>query len=247
MTSTKTLQAGKSAPPRRLWFQQRGLWRSPDEGSPAPAPEPAPAAPTPGGNQGASPTAGFTPEQQAQLNSLLGSTRKEAREAAQRQLLADLGIADLESLKAKVAAAQQKEDSEKTELQKLVDKIAKLEGKTTETVQKASRVLVKARAEVLAAQHGFDPAKVSELLSAFGGLDGFKVDLETGEVEGLDAVFTTLKALVAPDPQPLDPLKPADPAPAPRSFVRQNPGGAAPKTSTVSTYMSRTYGAGKKS
>jgi hypothetical protein len=242
MTSTKTLQAGKSAPPRRLWFQQRGLWRSPDEGSPAPAPEPAPAAPTPGGNQGGSPTAGFTHEQQTQLNSLLGNTRKEAREAAQRQLLADLGIADLESLKAKVAAAQQKEDSEKTELQKLAEKVAKLEGKATETVQKASRVLVKARAEVLAAQHGFDPAKVSELLSAFGGLDGFKVDLETGAVEGLDAVFTTLKALVAPDPQPLDPLKPADPTPAQRSFVRQNPGGAAPKINPARAYLNQAYG-----
>lgn len=243
-SSSRTLETSKRTPQPRLWFSMRGLHRSPDEGSPPPAPEPAPAAPTPGGQQGGSTTAGFTPEQQAQLNTLLGTTRKEAREAAQRQLLADLGVSDLESLKAKVTAVQEKEEAEKSELQKLAEKISKLEGKTTETTQKASRALVKARAEVLAAQHGFDPSKVSELLAVMGGLDGFKVDFETGEVEGLEALFVNLKSLVG---QPAEGETQPDPTPpAPKSWVRQNPGGKAPKVNPASSYINRTYGSKSK-
>ncbi len=233
-----------AAPQRRLWFSQRGLWRSPDEGS-APAqaaPVAAPATPTPGGNQGASTAGGFT---QSDIDRLAGNARKEGREAGVKALLEELGLSDLESLKGKVTALAQKEEADKSELQKATDKLAKAEAKATESLQKATRLVVRTKAEALAAQRGLDPEKVGQLLATMGGLDGFKVDLETGEVEGLAVLFDTLASIVGtPEQAQVNGLQTqAPPVPAkPKPFVQQNSGGQAPRQQNpVRDYVSKTY------
>jgi hypothetical protein len=241
MTSTiRSAKENTRAQMPRRWFSARGLWRSPDDGGGAPAPAATvPATPAPGGKQEES-SAGFSKEQQAELNRLMGAARGEGKTSATKALLEKLGVSDLETLEAKLKAVQEKEDAEKSELQKAADKLARLETKNAETIQKASRAIVKARAEALAATHGFDPTKVGEILASFGGFDGFKIDFETGEVEGLDKLFENLKALLGTPATTEGDKEPKTPPPA-RPFVRQDTGSKAPKLTAAGSYMSRTY------
>jgi hypothetical protein len=231
----------QAAPTRRLWFSQRGLWRSPDEGAPAPAQDQAPATPTPGGKQGDTTAGGFTQEQ---IDRLAGNARKEGREAGVKALLEELGLADLETLKGKVQVLAQKEEADKTELQKVADKLTRAEAKSVESLQKANRLIVKTKAEALASQRGLDPEKVGQLLATMGGLDGFKVDLETGEVEGLVALFDTLAAIVGtPETSPENGQQAqAQQGAARKPFVQQNSGGGQPaKRNPAQDYISKTY------
>lgn len=230
-----------ATPQRRLWFSQRGLWRSPDDGGGAPAQTtPTPAAPNPAGNQGSSTAGGFTQEH---IDRAAGRARQEGREQGVKGFLEELGITDPEALKNLVATNRQREEADKSELQKTADKLARLEQKTAEQLVKVSAHLVKAKAEALAAKLGLDPAKATAFLGTFsGGFANFKVDLETGEVEGLEDAFKSLQALIG-QPQEGEQINNTPPAPpAPRQFVRQNSGGQPPKTNAARSYVGQTYG-----
>lgn len=61
---------------------------------------------------------------QADLDKLLGSTRKSARETGKKEVLDELGIDNLEALKAMLKAQKEKEEADKSEAQKALDKLA---------------------------------------------------------------------------------------------------------------------------
>lgn len=69
---------------------------------------------------------------QSEVDAHVGNARKEAKAAARKELLKELGIEDddpkaVEGIKGKLSAAQQAEDEKKTAEQKALDKITKLE------------------------------------------------------------------------------------------------------------------------
>lgn len=90
---------------------------------------------------------------QKDMDAVAGRTRKEAADAARKALLKELGIADVEdpkavdTVKTKLTAAQQAEEAQKTEAQKLQDRITALEKERDTAAQKAAEALSKAVAE----------------------------------------------------------------------------------------------------
>lgn len=87
-------------------------------------------------NSGSS-TAGIS---QDEVNKLIGKTRVEAREAARKQFLADLGIEDLDTVKTILTSAKAKEDAEKTETQKLAERLTAAEKRAQDAEAKVSEV-----------------------------------------------------------------------------------------------------------
>jgi hypothetical protein len=73
---------------------------------------------------------------QAEIDKLVGSTRKAARETGKKELLEELGIDSLDTLKNFLKAQKEKEESEKTEAQKALDKLAEMQ-KQLETERQA--------------------------------------------------------------------------------------------------------------
>lgn len=73
---------------------------------------------------------------QAEIDKLVGSTRKAARETGKKELLEELGIESLDTLKNFLKAQKEKEESEKTEAQKALDKLAEMQ-KQLETERQA--------------------------------------------------------------------------------------------------------------
>lgn len=95
----------------------------------------------------------LTEEQQKAFDKVISSRAKEAAEKARRDLLKELGVTDaddpkaLEGVKGKLTAAQLAEDANKSEAQKLQDKIAALEKERDLATQQAAIAQAKAQAE----------------------------------------------------------------------------------------------------
>lgn len=85
---------------------------------------------------------------QSDVDRLIGNTRKEARSKAQSEILTELGLSDLDSLKALVQAQKAKEDAEKSELQKLQEAL-EVERKQRESIEQSLAKAEQARRETL--------------------------------------------------------------------------------------------------
>lgn len=78
---------------------------------------------------------------QEQVDALVGAARKEGREGGISKLLKDLGVEDAEKLKRLIETAKTAEDANKTELQKLNDKLTQAEQKAADLEENARQQL----------------------------------------------------------------------------------------------------------
>ena len=106
-----------------------------------PTQQPPPEQPTPATAPGQNSGENGQTFTQADLERILGERLKRAEESNNKKFLEALGIDSLDTAKKLIAAQQQREESEKTELQKLQEKLAAAESATQE-----------AQAQALAAQ-----------------------------------------------------------------------------------------------
>lgn len=88
---------------------------APGGAPPATPPPPAPDAPPAATGGG---TITFTPEQQEQINKIVGDRAKQAERATQEKLLKDLGVASSDDLKAILKAHKEAEDAKKSDAEK---------------------------------------------------------------------------------------------------------------------------------
>lgn len=90
--------------------------------------------PKSGGDKGsATPEAKFT---QADIDRIAGDTRKSAKEKAIADFLKDLGLDNVEDVKARIVAAKAKEDADKSEAQKASDRADAADKKRQEVEQR---------------------------------------------------------------------------------------------------------------
>lgn len=131
-----------------------------------PAPPPAPPAPT-----------AFTPEQQQQINDLIGRNRNEGKQSGQKELLEALGLTSLDDAKAKLKALADIEEKNKDEITKAADRATKAEAdlNTTKSAHDKATLDNRVATAVLTKLLGDEGAKV---------LDKAKVIRRLIEVEG---------------------------------------------------------------
>lgn len=106
---------------------------------------------------------------QEEVNAILAGRLKRAEEAATKRVLEALGVDNLETAKASVAATKTAEEANKTELQKLQDKLAaevkKREVAETEVVRLGEAAKIGARnAEISKALTAANVKKVDDLM-----------------------------------------------------------------------------------
>lgn len=128
---------------------------------------------------------------QSQVDALMARTRQEARE----RVLRELGFDKAEDAKARLEAAKALEDANKTEQQKLADRLAAVEKERTDWQAREAKLQAE-KAEVLlrsavigkAAAAGFaDPTDAYRMLD----LSQLKAT-DSGDVDGLDAALKAL-------------------------------------------------------
>lgn len=171
--------------------------------------------PADGGN-GADKPRTFT---QAEVDAIMGKTRKEARDATQGSLLKEFGVESLDAIKASLEEAKKLKEAQMTEVdkQKAALEKAQAEKQETETrmqtaLQQANERLMRAAVMLEAgkADYKVNPAALSDVWLF---VDKTKLELtEDGEVKGLaDAV----KAVLAAKPylQQNGPVKGVPPTP----------------------------------
>lgn len=126
-----------------------------------------------GGNSQAGPRT-FT---QDEVNALLGTTRKEARE----RLLKDLGVDSPDAVKAALAKAKEVEDAQKSELQKALERAQAAEAASAAALKASTERAIRSEFKVAAALAG---ATHPEDAYALADLAGVQVD-DAGNVGGV--------------------------------------------------------------
>lgn len=159
--------------------------------------------------------------------SWLNGRLEQAKRSAQREMLAELGIDDPEKLKAIVKKASELEESSKSEIEKLTDKLSKLSPQAKRAEELSERLSKYADAEL---------SKLTEnqraAVEAIAGEDKTRV-LET--IEALRPTWST---------KPKDELEAAKPKPAPANTGSN--GAAPPEVSATKVDHKATYEALKQ-
>lgn len=117
---------------------------------------------------------------QADLDRIAGTTRGEAKTAAQKELLSTLGVADLEAAAALVAKAKEIEDANKTELERATERAIAAEAARDEATANARAAVVLSRLDTELRNAGVNPDRIPAAMRL--------VDLTKLEVNGLDVV-----------------------------------------------------------
>lgn len=152
---------------------------------------PAPDDANPGGQQGDQGARTFTPEQQAEMDRIVGERAVRAKQSAIGDLLKELGVEDVGALKRQLDAQREAEEAEKTELEKAQERLAEMERQQRESDAATRDRLIRAEIRMQAAQMGFRNADI-----AYAAADLSAVDIgEDGEVSGVkDALESLAKA-----------------------------------------------------
>lgn len=128
---------------------------------------------------------------QADLDKIAGNSRAEGRSAAEKELLASLGVDSLDTAKERIAAQKAAEDAAKTEVERLADeaKAANARAQKAEREAFATRALSKLESGLRDA--GLKPERVGTALKLVD-LSGIKV--EGTEVQGITEAIDAVKA-----------------------------------------------------
>jgi len=128
---------------------------------------------------------------QEDLDRVAGETRKAGREAAEKELLKELGVEDREALKASLKAAKDAEDAQKTESQKLQEENAKLLADAEAAKAEARNSRIDSALSLKIRDAGINPERAS---SAMRLVDLSALEVNGTEVKGLDEAVAKLKA-----------------------------------------------------
>jgi hypothetical protein len=127
---------------------------------------------------------------QEDLDRVAGETRKAGREAAEKELLKELGVESREDIGAILKAAKDAEDSQKTELQKTQDELVKAR-ETAEAAQAEARNSRINTALTLSVRDaGVNPDRLAAALRL---VDVSKLEVKGDEVVGLEEAVKGLK------------------------------------------------------
>lgn len=142
------------------------------------------------GASGAAASSAKTFDQEA-VNALVGKTRDEARRAAEKSLLEGLGITDIEAAKATLKAVADRNEAEKSELQKATEANASLQRERDQAVLEAQSVRKLGGLEGALRDAGITVGRVSAALK-LADLDGIEVEGRT--LKGVEDVVAAIKA-----------------------------------------------------
>lgn len=115
---------------RRAWFDEQPQQQQPAQSSETPKPDTAP------GQQSGQQQATFTQEQ---LNQIVGDRVKRAEDSSIKKLLEGLGVDSAETLTKLVQAERQRIEGEKSELQKLQERLAAAEKDAADAKTRADK------------------------------------------------------------------------------------------------------------
>lgn len=161
-------------------LRQRRAWSADETLEETPAKE------TPPPKSGESAGATFT---QADLDRIVGKTRKEARETGIAEFLKDLGFEKPDDLKSMVTAFKSADEAEKSELEKAQKRIAdlekaKVEAETAATKAQQERMEERRNAAILTALTGAEkPQSVLNLLLVEHAADVTALMAEDGTID----------------------------------------------------------------
>lgn len=128
---------------------------------------------------------------QADLDRVAGATRGEAKTAAQKELLATLGVVDLEAAAALVAKAKEIEDASKTELERATERAVAAEARAAAATESARGAVVLSRLDTELRNAGVNPDRIP---AAMRLVDMTKLEVSGLEVVGLAAEIEAVKA-----------------------------------------------------
>jgi hypothetical protein len=143
----------------------------------------------PGGQQGDGERT-FT---QDEVDRIAGERAVRAKQKVTNDLLGDLGIENVDTLKRLISAQRDAEEAEKTELQKAEETIETLGAQVKQAEQQAREMLLRAEVQAEATKQGFRNPAVAYRLA---DLSAIEIG-EDGSVAGVDAA---LKALAENEP-----------------------------------------------
>jgi len=132
---------------------------------------------------------------QGELDKIAGKARQEGRTAAERELMASLGVDSLDTAKARIQAAQAAEDAQKTELEKATEERNKAVAERERAEQLALNAVSMARLEGALRDAGLKPERIPAAMKL--------ADLSTLKVEGTEVtgVAEAVEALKATSPE----------------------------------------------
>lgn len=100
-----------------------------------------------------------------------------------KELLAELGVTDVEAAKALVSSAKEAEDAQKTEAQKLAEENARLKAEAVQATQLATQAVAGTALREGLRDAGINPERISAAIRL--------VDLATVQVNGADVTGVT--------------------------------------------------------
>jgi len=121
---------------------------------------------------------------QEQLNELINKKYAKGAEKAKSELLESLGIDSVDTLKSTIQAQRDAEENQKTELQKMQERLEALEKEKSTLAKDAEMAKTKAEVNALSAQNGIKDIEVFEMLykNASSG-EGFEKDKFINELK----------------------------------------------------------------
>jgi hypothetical protein len=136
----------------------------------------------------------LSPEQQELFNRKFAQAKRAEQASARQALLAELGVSDPEEVKRILAEKKEREEGEKSEVEKLAARLAETEKKRDAALAQAQRAILLSNIQAHATTLNFhDPKDAALHLD----LSTFQVDLESAAVEGVE---DALKALAKSKP-----------------------------------------------
>ena len=127
---------------------------------------------------------------QDDLDRVAGEARKDGRTVAERELLKNLGVPDLDTAKASLEAARTAEDEKKTELQRVQEEAARLRDEAETAKAEARQSRIGSALELALRDAGINPERAG---SALRLVDLSKLDVDGQVVKGLDEAVKELK------------------------------------------------------
>lgn len=139
---------------------------------------------------------------QGELDGIAGKARQAGRDAAEKDLLAKLGVADIDAATAIIAANKAAEDAQKTELQKAIERAESAEKEREAATKSATTILAVTRVEGSLRDAGVKPERLASALKL--------VDLSLVKVDGTDVsgVAEVVESVKAMSPEWFGPAKP---------------------------------------
>jgi len=173
-----------------------------DTGTQDPSSEPTPGQTPPPASSTPPSTAGISQEE---VDRIAGQARTEGRSAAEKALLEQLGVSDLDAAKEALRVAKEVEDAKKSETERLQEQIKTLEEEKDRIASGALEALTNSKIELALKDAGI---KTERLAAALRLADKSLIKSDGGEIEGVSEVVSGIKnespewfgaSLTAPD------------------------------------------------